>query len=278
MTTTLRPTGPETRSAEGGRARSFDIRVNSRRVGSLRLTTDPVCGPSVGRIAELCVDRAARRRGRATVAALAAEEVLRGWDCRRVEASVPEGAAGALRLADALGYTEHGRRLVKPLAAGPVLPAGLADHRMDTREFSQWRAAAQARYGDGADQGTVPPEGTAEGLWTAPPPVPLPTGPADPDTVLRTLRHEGTPVGTLWATLRTADPVRPHPQVLWIDVPVTLRGRGHGRAALLVAERECLAAGKRSLAVEVSPRHAAAGGPCVALGYRPTTRHLSKRL
>ena len=93
MTTTLRPTEPLQHSADGGRSRAYDICVNSRRVGSVRVATDPHFGTASGLIEDLRVDEPDRGRGRGTVAALAAEEVLRGWGCTDVKISVPAGAA-----------------------------------------------------------------------------------------------------------------------------------------------------------------------------------------
>ena len=85
MTTTLRPAAPEDSGPGGTRSRRYTVCVNSRPVGELRLATDVRFGAAVGRITDLRIAGPDRGRGRATVAALAAEEVLRGWDCRRVE-------------------------------------------------------------------------------------------------------------------------------------------------------------------------------------------------
>ncbi|MFE7121533.1 GNAT family N-acetyltransferase, partial [Streptomyces sp. NPDC057654] len=115
MTTTLRPTAAERRNEHGGRSRPYEICVNSRPVGGIELATDERFGVRVGRIVRLHVDEADRRRGRGTVAALAAEEVLRGWGCRRAELSIPVAARPALSLAAALGYTERGRAMTKAL-------------------------------------------------------------------------------------------------------------------------------------------------------------------
>lgn len=119
MTTTLRPAGPDQYDADGVRSRSYDICVNSRPVGLLRLTVDPQYGPVTGRVTQLVVEERDRRRGRGAVAALAGEEVLRDWGCRRVEISVPAAAEGALALAAGLGYTERSRSMVKELGRSP---------------------------------------------------------------------------------------------------------------------------------------------------------------
>ena len=66
--------------------------MNSRPVGVVHLATDTSFGPSVAKIHELRIEEPDRGRGRGTVAALAAEEVARGWGCRQIEVTVP-GAA-----------------------------------------------------------------------------------------------------------------------------------------------------------------------------------------
>ena len=130
MTTTLRPTGPEQRTDDGGRARSYEVCVNGRPVGALDLATDDRLGPEVGRIERLDIDEPDRHRGRGTVAALAAEEVLRGWGCTQVAVSIPAQATTGLGLAGALGYAERGRNMVKELSetAPSCRRAAGADH------------------------------------------------------------------------------------------------------------------------------------------------------
>ncbi len=143
MTTTLRPTEPLQRDADGARSRRYQVCVNSRPVGAIHLGTDPVFGDSVAKILDLRIDEPDRRRGRGTVAALAAEEVVRGWGCRRIEAAVPGDPPAALRLATALGYVLRNRRMDKALGATPPdLPAGSRGRPMTEAEFVGWEAAA----------------------------------------------------------------------------------------------------------------------------------------
>ncbi|HZG03108.1 MAG TPA: GNAT family N-acetyltransferase [Streptomyces sp.] len=275
MTTTLRPTGPERRTEDGTRSRSYDICVNGRPAGSVRLATDDRFGPSAGRIEALTVHEADRRRGRATVAALAAEEVLRGWGCRRVEVSVPAAAGPALRLAAALGYTERNRFLTKELSAPPELPAGSAVRPMDAAEYPAWLAACHTEHVRvWVDEG-MPPE-RAERNSERGHAARLPHGPDTADTALRVLVHDGTDVGTLWLVLAGAP--LPGGYVVRVEVDPAHRGRGHGRALMLAAERECLAAGVRTLGLNVFTANTPALRLYESLGYRPVAHDLSKPL
>ncbi|MGY1454900.1 GNAT family N-acetyltransferase [Streptomyces sp. SS8] len=275
MTTTLRPTGPERRAADGARSRSYDICVNGRPAGRLRLATDERFGPSAGRIEELAVHGPDRRRGRATVAALAAEEVLRGWGCRRIEASVPADAGPALRLAAALGYTERGRSMAKELSEAPALPPGSTVRPLEADEYPAWLESRREAYARlWTERGMDPARARARsgadhaGL--------LPGGPDTAGTALRVLVHGGADVGTLW--LATAHARGPGAWVFDVEVAPAHRGRGHGRTLMLAAERECLAAGVRTLGLHVFTDNTAALRLYESLGHRPTAHHLHKPL
>ncbi|PJE95002.1 GNAT family N-acetyltransferase [Streptomyces carminius] len=284
MTTTLRPTGPERRTADGARRRPYDICVNGRPVGGVLLGTDERFGPVTGRLENLTVHESDRRRGRATVAALAAEEVLRGWGCRRVEASVPAAAGPALGLAAALGYTERSRTMVKnlspPTAAGPAgvpsgPPAGGVLRPMTAAEYPAWLEACRTEYvrlwiGEG-----IPPELAERGVgrrYAAP----LPDGPETAGVALRVLVHGGADVGTLW--LGPSSVPECEGWVYRVEVAPEHRGRGHGRTLMLGAERECAAAGRRTLGLNVFTDNVPALRLYESLGYRPTAHHLRKPL
>ncbi|GAU66123.1 putative acetyltransferase [Streptomyces sp. NBRC 110611] len=273
MTTTLRPAGPEERHDDGTRARRYDVCDNSRRVGGVRLATDSRSGPAAGRIADLRIDPADRRRGRATVAALAAEEVLRGWGCRRIELTVPAEAAAAVRLAAALGYTERGRLLSKPLTEAPRLPEGSADRPLSAAEYPAWRDAAVAEYvraqtaqGMSGDHAEKTARAEHREL--------LPDGAATPGQALRFLVHDGTDVGHLWVALRR--PGQPGGYVVDVWVAPDHRGRGHGRTLMLVAERISLAAGRAALGLSVHADNTPARRLYDSLGYRTAAYRLWK--
>ncbi|WP_059008467.1 GNAT family N-acetyltransferase [Streptomyces specialis] len=275
MTTTLRPAGPEERTADGGRSRAFDIRVNGRDAGSLRLSATR----GTGRVDHLEVAAPDRRRGRATVAVLAAEEALRAWGCHEAEASVPATADGALTLATALGYTERNRHLVKHLTDPvPAPPPGSALRDMTAAEFPAWRDAARAasaRSWSGRGRAPAAAEARAERAYATL----LPDGPATEDAVLRVLTHEGADAGTLWVSLDTGRLRHGEDAYVYeVEVAPEHRGRGHGRTLMREAERICRAAGARLLGLNVFAGNTPALRLYASLGYEPVEIHFYKSL
>lgn len=278
MTTTLRPAGPDLREPDGSRARDYTVCVNSRPVGSVRLSTDPRFGPGTGRIDDLAVDEPDRRRGRGTVAALAAEEVLRLWGCTRVETSVPAGSEYGLTLAATLGYVERNRNMSKPLD-GPAhaLPPGCVLRPITEAEYEPWRVhEAEGFIVEMTDRGV--PRDQAEAREASAFQRALPQGLATPGTTLQVLEHEGGTAGWLW--LRLYDPAdRQAPGwVLSIEVDAAHRGRGHGRTLMLAAEDACRAAGTTALGLNVFAGNTPALRLYESLDYRTIERHLYKPL
>ncbi|GAB2586000.1 GNAT family N-acetyltransferase [Streptomyces capparidis] len=282
MTTTLRPGGPERHEPDGTRARTFAVCVNSRPVGEITVSCRERGGVRTGRLSGLRVDEPERRRGRGTVAALAAEEVLRQWGCDRVDIAVPEGGEQALRLASALGYTERSLTMASWLESRwdhtepPPLPPGCSVHPLADAEYDAWLAVQQEGYirelvAAGMTEEQARAKSDADHRAS------LPQGPHTPGAVLRVLRAHGEPVGTLWVGLRGPD----RPQQAWVfsvEVEPPHRGRGHGRALMRLAEAECRAAGVFELGLNVFTANTAARRLYTSLGYQVTMHHLGKNL
>ncbi|WP_030192827.1 GNAT family N-acetyltransferase [Streptomyces sp. NRRL S-87] len=285
MTTTLRPAGPLQETGDGARSRPYEVRVNSRVVGTVELAADTPFGPSVGVIRGLWIDRPDRRRGRGTVAALAAEEVLRGWGCRRIQVAVPAEAVEALRMATALGYTEAGRNMAKKIAARPpALPRGAVGRPMTAGEYDAWLARAVAAYArTWAERGL--PAAAAEAKSRADHAQNLPRGLETPGTTFTVLEHGGQPVGHVWTA---AGPALPRGDsalpggvtsyVFDVEVAEEHRGRGHGRTLMLLAERAAAGARSRLLGLQVFADNAPALGLYRSLGYRTVQFTLGKPL
>lgn len=278
MTTTLRPAAPEETGPGGARARSFAVRVNGREAGRVRLTTDLRLGPGVGVIETLEIDEPDRRRGRGAVAALAAEEVLRGWGCRRARSLVPADSPHGLRLAASLGYRELNRGMRKTLTGpAPALPAGCAIRPMSDDDYRAWHTRAHADYvRRWTGEGLSPESATA--IAAADHAAILPDGNGTAGTALRVLSYEGTDIGWLWVRLGPPGGPPDQPWVYLVEIGPGHRGHGHGRTLMLAAEAECLAAGASTLGLNVHSDNAPALSLYTSLGYRPQSHAMDKSL
>ncbi|MFI6014300.1 GNAT family N-acetyltransferase [Streptomyces sp. NPDC051243] len=272
MTTTLRPSEPLQRNADGTQSRRYRVCVNSRPVGGIRLSTGPD-GPSVACVSDLHIAEPDRGRGRGTVAVLAAEEIARSWGCKSIDARVPGDARVALRLATALGYVLRSRNMSKPLGpTPPELPVGTTARPMTEAEYGPWlvherEVVARSLIGVGvpadaayarADQGHARF---------------LPDGLATENTLISVLEHEETRVGVLWLGLwpDTA-------YVLDVEADARYRGRGHGRALMLLAEAQAVAGGRDRISLHVFAGNAPAERLYESLGYETTHYNLHKPL
>ncbi|GAA4927332.1 GNAT family N-acetyltransferase [Streptomyces coeruleoprunus] len=278
MTTTLRPSGPLQQADDGSQSRAYEVCVNSRPVGAVDIATVPASGQGVGTIRGLHIKPADRRRGRGTVAALAAEEVLRGWRCDRIQITVPSDAAAALRLATSLGYTERSRTMLKALrGTGPETPDGLTIRPMDGAEFEAWQAMAVEEYarswtarGIPEDQARAKAEASHREL--------LPDGLATRGAHLRVALRDGVTVGHLWVGQRQLNPGERVAYVWDVGVAESQRGKGYGRSLMLCAERIARESGARQLGLHVFADNAPARHLYESLGYRATHVHGAKRL
>lgn len=257
MTTTLRPSGPLQQADDGTLSRSYEVCVNSRPVGTVRIGTLRARGRILGTIGDLRVDEADRGRGRGTVAALAAEEVLRGWRCDRIRISVPADASAALRLATALGYTGSGHVLVKdlgPADPAPPPPAGVEIRPLAAAETASWIAADP-------DRAALFPDGPAAG-----------------GTRLHVAVRDGVRVGHLWTGRRDLSTGERTPYVWEVAVAEGERRKGCGRALMRFAEDLVRAGGGDRLALRVDPANTAARALYASLGYRLLSTECEKTL
>jgi ribosomal protein S18 acetylase RimI-like enzyme len=278
MTTTLRPTGPLQTSADGARSRHYEVCVNSRPVGTAHIETLADFGAKVGRIKSLRIDEADRRRGRGTVAALAAEEVLRGWGCDHVSVSVPADAEPALRMATALGYVERSRNMLKDLPPEPpALPAHVTVRPLAQAEYDAWRREEALSFaqswidrGVPVEQARVKAEASERKF--------LPDGLATPHTWINRLLHDGEPAGLLWVARHEMEPGEWAAFVFNVEVVEEQRGKGYGRALMVLAERIALQAGETRIGLHVFADNAPALRLYESLGYRTTFVYAIKQL
>jgi ribosomal protein S18 acetylase RimI-like enzyme len=288
MTTTLRPIEPLQQEADGSRSRRYQVCVNSRPVGAVRLATSAVFGDTVARVLDLRIDEPDRRRGRATVAALAAEEVARSWGCHRIDVAVPAEAEAALRLAGALGYVPRNRNMEKRIdAAPPALPPGSRARAMRPDEFAVWREADVQEYArQWADRGVPEEEALAKARRDQRDT--LPDGIDTAGMEFLVLEHEGERAGMLWLAFgpagepsRASAPEPPGPEPVYVyhvSTEAALRGRGHGRSLMLHAEARAVAEGRPAVRLNVFAGNTPAERLYDALGYRTVVHHLYKTL
>ncbi|MER5431641.1 GNAT family N-acetyltransferase [Streptomyces sp. NPDC002588] len=262
MTTTLRPTEPLQRAADGALSRHYRVCVNSRPVGAVRLFTDPVLGLAVAHIDELYIEEPDRGRGRGTVAALAAEEVARGWGCGQIEIRVPGEADRALRLATALGYVQRNRGMEKRLGGvAPGLPAGSRARPMTEAEYGSWAERGIVEYAqEWIDRGV--PGDSARAKSRQDYARLLPEGLATRNARISVLEHEGVPVGDLWLAFVAGSAF-----VYNVETYEEHRGRGHGRSLMLLAEAQTVAAGGEVLGLNVFAGNTPAERLYESLGY-----------
>ncbi|GAA2942415.1 MULTISPECIES: GNAT family N-acetyltransferase [Streptomycetaceae] len=278
MTTTLRPTGPIQQGADGARARTYDVCDNGRAVGAVGINTDPLFGPSAGVLHSLRIEEPDRRRGRGTIAALAAEEVLRDWGCTQVRLVAPADNEAARALAGVLGYTERSRNMLKTLRrTAPALPAGSIGRPMSEQEFAAWEATCVEAYAqDWIEQGV--PEDQARRKSETDHAAELPDGLATAGMRFEVLVHGGDVVGHVWVARHETPAGRPTGYVFDVEVREEHRGRGHGRALMHHAEDLTLDAGLGLLGLHVFASNTPALRLYESLGYRTTQYNLAKAL
>ncbi|MFJ1842544.1 MULTISPECIES: GNAT family N-acetyltransferase [unclassified Streptomyces] len=278
MTTTLRPTGPIQQGADGVKNRAYDVCDNGRPVGAVEIGTDPGFGAQAGVLRSLRIDETRRRRGRGTIAVLAAEEVLRGWGCTQVTAAVRADETAAQGLATALGYAERSRNMVKQLPqAPPGLPDGVVGRPMTDDEFMHWERDAITAYAQTWIARGVPAEQAMRKAETSHA-LNLPDGLATEGAHLHVLVHEGEDVGHVWVARFEMHPGMLVGYVFDVEVREEFRGRGYGRALMLQAERIALEAGDDRIGLHVLASNTPALRLYESLGYRTTLYSLAKTL
>ncbi|MGW0791736.1 GNAT family N-acetyltransferase [Streptomyces sp. NPDC002911] len=278
MTTTIRPAGPVQQGADGARVRTYDVCDNGRPVGAVGISTDPAFGPSAGILTTLGIEEAHRRRGRGTVAALAAEEVLRGWGCNQVSLVAPAENAAAQALAAVLGYTERSRNMLKSLRrTAPALPAGVTGRPMTELEYAEWAATSVGTYArEWMERGV--PEEQARRKSERDHSMNLPDGLATPGMYFHVLVHDGAVVGNVWVARREMPDGDDLGYVFDVEVREEHRGQGYGRALMHLAEDITLDAGLGLLGLHVFASNTPALRLYESLGYEVTQYNLAKAL
>lgn len=174
--------------------------------------------------------------------------------------------------------------MVKPTPPEPPeLPPGFAARDMTADEYAAWKQLSIEGYADaslarsGGDHGLALRRSHESFAQL------LPDGAATAGTRLLTLTVDATPAGDLWIRHhwpRYRDPEPGTDQTFTFDVAVhaSRRGRGLGRAAMLVVERAALEVGDRQLGLNVFGDNNVATGLYRSLGYTPRSSVLKVAL
>jgi ribosomal protein S18 acetylase RimI-like enzyme len=145
-------------------------------------------------------------------------------------------------------------------------------------EFEQWLPRTEAGYAASiAESGAMSAEAAAEKARfdTA---RRFSDGLDSPGQVLFRLMAGDQPVGWLWLNVPV---IGGDPLMAWvndIEVDQEYRGRGYGKAAMLLAEREARARGMTSLGLNVHGQNTVARSLYDGLGYEVMTQQMRKPL
>ena len=220
-------------------------------------------GQPMAMISDLWVAEPHRRRGYAS----AALRWALSWAQARGAASLwaitdPAEPAHAALFA---GYTLRAQQMIKRLGSPGPLPDGLAGRPMTQDEFTAWRAESVRGYAaDISGSGTLP---AAEAAVRAAAEFDqlLPAGLSTADHTFLCLDAGGEMVATNWICHRR------WPGVSWVygvEVSEQHRGKGYGRAAMVIGEQATLDAGDTHLALNVFGHNTVAISLYDGMGYQ----------
>jgi ribosomal protein S18 acetylase RimI-like enzyme len=144
-------------------------------------------------------------------------------------------------------------------------------------EFPAWLPRMRDAYAQAMiDDAGVSPEGAAEKAAADVEQL-FPGGTPSPEQLVFVVEADGEPVGELWLMERD---LMGQPNLFVYDVHVdeAHRGRGYGKAAMLLAEEEARKRGLDRLALNVFGRNTVARGLYTSLGYVENAIAMSKDL
>jgi len=204
-----------------------------------------------------------RRRGHGRLALAKAEQWARARQARTVWlATDPTQASHAALFA---AYPVRALQMIKKLSGPGVLADGLEGRPMTDAEFGDWRAEMERGYAsDVADAGEMTAEQAAASAAAQTNEL-LPNGLGTANNSFLCLSAGEDVVATNWIAHHRA------PGLSWVyavEVHEGHRGRGYGRAAMVLGERASLDAGDTHLALNVFGHNHVAISLYTAMGYR----------
>ena len=162
-------------------------------------------------------------------------------------------------------YPVRALQMIKKLPGPGVLADGLSGRPMADAEYADWRAEAERGYAANiAESGSMLPEQAAAAAAAQTDQL-LPNGLSTPNHTFLCLCAGDEVVATNWITHHLS------PGVSWVyavEVHQGNRGKGYGRAAMVLGERATLDAGDTHLALNVFGQNHVAISLYKAMGYR----------
>jgi GNAT superfamily N-acetyltransferase len=163
------------------------------------------------------------------------------------------------------GYPVRAHQMLKKITGPFTLAAGLEGRPMTEAEFADWRAESEQGYAaDIADSGTLPAAEAAIAAEMQFNQI-LPAGLRTENHSFLCLCADGEVVATNWIGHRYG------PGVSWVygvETHAGHRGKGYGRAAMIIGEEATQASGDTHLGLNVFGHNAVAIGLYESMGYR----------
>jgi GNAT superfamily N-acetyltransferase len=214
-------------------------------------------------ISDIWIAPVRRRRGYGRLALARAEEWARARRARTVWlATDPAQASHAALFA---AYPVRALQMIKELAGPGVLADGLRGRPMTDAEYADWRAETVRGYAaDMTESGSMPPEAAAAQAAAQTDQL-LPNGVSTPNHTFVCLCAGEEVVATNWIGHHYG------PGVSWVygvEVHEGYRGKGYGRAAMIIGEQASLVAGDTHLGLNVFGHNQVAINLYNAMGYR----------
>ncbi len=249
------------------------VEISGTPAGHLALGGPVARRPGDRRLHDLWLAPQLRGRGLARpLVAWARQRAAESGGSRMSAALAPGEVAGEALFG---AYPLRAQQMVKDVADGVTPPAGVAGRPMTEAEFGAWRDGQIAEHAaELADSGSVS-AADAHDRAVASIDELLPGGrPTDGDS-FRCVVHGGQVVGTIWLRHGFLPGVG---FVFGVDVTPAHRGRGFGRAAMLVGEQVAAAAGEAQLGLNVYGHNTVARRLYDSLGYQVVERYHSDDL
>jgi GNAT superfamily N-acetyltransferase len=214
-------------------------------------------------ICDIWIASVRRQRGYGRLALAKAEEWARARQARTVRlATDPAQASHAALFA---AYPVRSLRMIKKLSGPGVVADGLRGRPMTDYEYADWRAEMERGYAsDVAESGSMTTEQAAADAAAQTNQL-LPNGLSTADHTFLCLCAGEDVVATNWIGHHRA------PGMSWVwavEVHQGYRGKGYGRAAMVLGERASLDAGDTHLALNVFGHNHVAISLYTAMGYR----------